>query len=606
LRAVTPAGPSRTPLARRFRLVALASLGVGGLAQAGPTPVPDPPASAPSAPANPSPAPPPVLEGLALAQPERVYLAQIEQRGLVLTRRGWPALAKAIRAGVPAGVATILAADFQGTTLDVDEGKGPRSEMIDVRRVAPAAGAPPRAALSAEAFATFLVDLRKRFTAPAAVEMALMSLSPLERTSLDGAWKGSCALRIVGSATSGGVAELMCTMEFELASVPDADAIAKAPGWIRRLRMTVMQLSRAPHALFEETGWRWGIDKSRFDDTWLLPAARKRIVTGGVFLADVDDDGCTDVLVTDLRGIFLFRGSPGGKFTDVTEASGLPAKMSGVSAAAWADFDGDGRVDLMLPTRLYRNAGDLRFEDVTARSSLALGAGLSALCVADYDGDGRIDVYASRTDPGIVKSKGDSWIDGPGGPGNQLWRNLGDWKFEDVSAKAGASAGHRSTFTSAWLDANDDGRPDVYVLNEFGGGVLLVNQGDGTFRETPLLEDAGDFGSMGMAVGDVDNDGHVDVYTANMYSKAGRRIMENLAPDAFPPAVFTKMKRFVTGSELYHNDGGLKFTRVGKAARVHSVGWAYGAAFFDLDNDGFLDLYGTAGFVSVNKDEPDG
>jgi len=91
-----------------------------------------------------------------------------------------------------------------------------------------------------------------------------------------------------------------------------------------------------------------------------------------------------------------------------------------------------------------------------------------------------------------------------------------------------------------------------------------------------------------------------------MYSKAGRRIMENLSDGTFAPEVFAKMKRFVTGSELYHNDGGLKLTRVGKRARVHGVGWDYSAAFFDLDNDGFLDLYGTAGFVSVNKEEPDG
>jgi hypothetical protein len=103
--------------------------------------------------------------------------------------------------------------------------------------------------------------------------------------------------------------------------------------------------------------------------------------------------------------------------------------------------------------------------------------------------------------------------------------------------------------------------------------VLLVNKGDGTFREMPLIDDTGDFGSMGLAVGDYDNDGHIDVYTANLYSKAGRGIMENLSEGTFAPEVFAKMKRFVTGSELYHNDGGLKFTRAGKRARVHAVGW---------------------------------
>ena len=144
------------------------------------------------------------------------------------------------------------------------------------------------------------------------------------------------------------------------------------------------------------------------------------------------------------------------------------------------------------------------------------------------------------------------------------------------------------------------------MINEFGGGILLVNQGNGTFQEQPLLDDAGDFGTMGMAVADFNNDGNIDIYTANMYSKAGRRIMENLPEGSYPPATFAKMKRFVTGSELYRNLGGLKFERVGKSMRAHAVGWAYGATFLDLDNDGFLDLYGTAGFMSVNKEEPDG
>jgi len=82
--------------------------------------------------------------------------------------------------------------------------------------------------------------------------------------------------------------------------------------------------------------------------------------------------------------------------------------------------------------------------------------------------------------------------------------------------------------------------------------------------------------------------------------------MENLPAGSYEPNVLAKMKRFVTGSELYQNEGGLKFSRVGKSARVHAVGWAYGAAFVDLNNDGLLDLYGTAGFMSVNKEEPDG
>jgi hypothetical protein len=115
-----------------------------------------------------------------------------------------------------------------------------------------------------------------------------------------------------------------------------------------------------------------------------------------------------------------------------------------------------------------------------------------------------------------------------------------------------------------------------------------------------------DYGSMGLAVGDVDGDGRIDIYPANMYSKAGTRVIGNLRPDSFPPDVMEKLRRFVAGSQLHLNKGGLKFEQAGPQAGVAAVGWAYGAALADLDGDGWLDVYGTAGFVSRDRTEPDG
>jgi len=320
----------------------------------------------------------------------------------------------------------------------------------------------------------------------------------------------------------------------------------------------------------------------------------------------LDNDGREDMLVPDVNGVFLFRAMEDGKFKEISAGSGLPHELKGVVNAGLGDFDGDGMVDVLIDGRAFKNVGKFKFLEMTDRTSFRFG-NVTGYSVADFDRDGKLDLYVSRYyGPRGPRGSKNSWIDGPGGPGNQLWRNLGNWKFEEVSLKANAQAGRRSCFTACWLDANNDSAPDVYVINEFGGGVLLMNNGNGSFREVALVSDAGDFGSMGMAVGDYNNDGHIDVYTANMYSKAGRRIMENLAPDSYSPEVFTKMKRFVTGSEMYRNNGDLKFERIGKPLRVHAVGWAYGASLVDLDNDGYLDLYGTAGFVSVNKEEPDG
>jgi hypothetical protein len=179
-----------------------------------------------------------------------------------------------------------------------------------------------------------------------------------------------------------------------------------------------------------------------------------------------------------------------------------------------------------------------------------------------------------------------------------------------VTEASGTGGGNRSCFTAVCLDANNDGWPDIHVINEFGNGVLLINQGNGTFREELLVNGPGDFGTMGVTAGDFDNDGNIDLYAANMYSKAGSRVIGNLRPDAYPPDKFPglmeTMRHFVMGSQLWRNKGQLKFEPKGKEWQVASVGWAYGPAAVDLDNDGFLDLYATAGFMSMDRNEPDG
>jgi hypothetical protein len=216
-----------------------------------------------------------------------------------------------------------------------------------------------------------------------------------------------------------------------------------------------------------------------------------------------------------------------------------------------------------------------------------------------------MDLYVAQ--PGEGNSK--SWLSGMSGKdtgGNQLWRNLGNFRFENVTAQTGTRAGNRSTFTAIWLDANNDGWPDLYVINEFGNGVMLVNQGDGTFKEYQLGKGPNDFGTMGVTCGDIFNDGNIDIYCANMYSKAGRRVVGNVLPNTYPEEILAKMRTFVSGSQLWQNRGGLKFEPVGKKLHVNAVGWAYGPALIDLDNDGWLDLFATCGFVSQSRTEPDG
>jgi len=420
-------------------------------------------------------------------------------------------------------------------------------------------------------------------------------------------------------------------------------------GWLQSCAITQSQTGQAARFLLREAAAERGIDARRFHDNWVH--GMRGSATGGVYLCDYNRDGILDMLVVDLKCIVLYRGLPDGKFRDVTVEVGLPWQLLEASgpnlAAAFIDLDGDGWEDLILDRRVYRNEKGQRFRDVTHLSNLpaalkksvsgpgAPGGDISGFAVADFDRDGRLDLYVSRLGP----AKASSWLDGKcgGKGGGLLLRNKGNWQFEDVTAAAAASGGDRSTFSAVWLDANNDGWPDLYVINEFGNGVLLINQGDGTFREQALTSGPADFGSMGVTAGDIDNDGNIDLYTANMYSKAGNRVIGNVAPGTYSAEIMATMRSFVTGSQLWHNKGvsrdlsaagGLtgkttaddsplttsartsvpvpEFEPLGAKYQVAAVGWAYGPALVDLDNDGWLDLYATAGFVSQNPKEPDG
>ena len=153
---------------------------------------------------------------------------------------------------------------------------------------------------------------------------------------------------------------------------------------------------------------------------------------------------------------------------------------------------------------------------------------------------------------------------------------------------------------------NNDGWPDLYVINEFGDGVLLVNQQNGTFSEHAMADHPTDFGSMGVAAGDLDNDENIDLFVDAMYSKAGKRVIGNMLPNSYPPEIMHKIRNFVQGNQVHRNLGGLKFEQLGEKLQVNASGWAYGPVLFDLNNDGFLDIFSTAGFVSKSRDEPDG
>jgi hypothetical protein len=590
---------------------------------------------------------------------QRAYIWEIEHHGQLLGRYGFQRFADVLGRADREALRAFLAPDFWGQEVEGVPEVRAASDYVDVVRRERAAFSQNRGQesfpdldawqyqdvrkrlstpvlqLKRDEFCARLLQYRQLFSSVPHVSLALMNLAPQKRGAVDGLWQGTCQLRIWGEITPGQPGEVVLVLWYQIAR--PAESTFRQGGWLRACAILQSLTARAPRFLLREAAQERGIDRRRFHDNWTDGV--QGTTTGGVYLCDYDRDGYLDMLIVDLKRIALYKGIPGGKFIDVTTEVGLPPRLLNPTGAhlvaAFADLDGDGWVDLILDKKIFRNLAGQRFEDVTHLSNLRLPGDVSGIAVADYDRDARLDLYLTCLTP----SRANSWLNGKGDgkDRNYLLRNRGNWQFDEVAVPAGATGGDRSSFTAVWLDANNDGWPDLHVINEFGSGVLLLNQGDGTFREHRLTSGPGDFGSMGVAAGDVDNDGNIDLYVANMYSKAGNRVISNVFPGTYPEEIMATLRSFVAGSQLHRNLGvrgqeaGIRgqesagrltqdsclltpdscclspdFEPLGQTWQVANVGWAYGPALVDLDNDGWLDIYATAGFMSQDRTKPDG
>ena len=320
-----------------------------------------------------------------------------------------------------------------------------------------------------------------------------------------------------------------------------------------------------------------------------------RDLAGGAVMDDLDGDGLLDLVTTtqDPCGpMKAFRNDGKGSFENVTKTWGLDSQFGGLYLVQ-ADFDGDGRLDLLVARggwlgvdgqvrmSLLRNdlAGPARrFVDVTAAAGLAEPAyPRQAVTWADYDGDGDLDLFSGNEGPAVGVNIERSGI--PGAYPSQLFRNNGDGSFTDVATQAGV-ANHRFAKGAAWGDYDNDGDPDLYVSN-IGPNRLYRNNGDGSFTdvapELGVTEPAGV--SFATWFFDYDNDGDLDLFVAD-YSAKVRPIFSTFFGAKVP-----------TGHPiLYRNDGG-RFTDVSSQVGFDRPLLPMGANYGDLENDGFPDIY---------------
>lgn len=331
----------------------------------------------------------------------------------------------------------------------------------------------------------------------------------------------------------------------------------------------------------------------------------------GVSVGDIDNDGFDDFYICQPAGLpnRMYRNRGDGTFEDITEASetGL---LDNTACALFADFNNDGREDLLVVRAsgplLFVNEGNARFRakpDVFHFAAAPQGT-FTGAATADYDRDGLLDVYFCL----YVFYQGADQYKYPvpyyaaeNGPPNYLMRNNGDGTFSDVTAQTGLNKNNtRYSFCCGWSDYNQDGWPDLYVVNDFGRKNLYRNNGDGTF--TDIAEQAGveDVGA-GMSVCwlDYNNNGFQDLYVGDMWSAAGERITtQEVFKAKSPEAVRALYRKHAMGNSLFRNIGGKEFQDVTEAAHVGRGRWAWSADAWDFDHDGFADIYVTNGMVS--------
>jgi tetratricopeptide (TPR) repeat protein len=246
-----------------------------------------------------------------------------------------------------------------------------------------------------------------------------------------------------------------------------------------------------------------------------------------------------------------------GRFVDVASAAGLNIFRS-AGGLLVDDFDNDGLLDAVVssqdmcdPVHFFHNNGDGTFADRTKEAGLLNILGGLNMVAADYNNDGCIDILVLRGGWEFPQRM-------------SLMRNNCNGTFTDVTDASGLGSTLVESQSAAWADIDNDGFLDLFVANENGPAKLFHNKGDGTFEEIGHAAGIDQVAySKGIAAADYDGDGYMDFYVSNQNGP----------------------------NFLYHNNGNLTFTEVGRQAGVQEPAYSFATWFFDYDNDGWPDIF---------------
>ncbi|HVU83909.1 MAG TPA: VCBS repeat-containing protein, partial [Puia sp.] len=348
---------------------------------------------------------------------------------------------------------------------------------------------------------------------------------------------------------------------------------------------------------------------------------------GGVAIGDINNDGLPDIFFTsNMEENKLYLNKGGFRFQDITPGSGIVQDSMWSTGVVFADINNDGWLDIYVcnsghmssghrKNKLYINNHNLTFTESSAQYGLDISAYTTQVSFFDYDNDGDLDCFMINNSPIPVNTLNNSnrrdlpdkdWPveDFLKGGGDHLFRN-DNGHFTEVTQEAGIHGSLISFGLGVSVgDVNGDGYPDVFVSNDsYERDYLYINQKNGTFKDE--LEDYFEhtsFSSMGADLGDINNDGYPEIFTTDMLPEDDYRLKTLGAFDNID-LYNAKLKagfyhQYVKNCLQLNNKNG-KFLEIADYAGVSASDWSWGALMFDMDNDGYNDIYICNG---VNKD----
>ncbi len=332
---------------------------------------------------------------------------------------------------------------------------------------------------------------------------------------------------------------------------------------------------------------------------------------GGVAIGDINNDGKPDVFFTSNQGenrLYLNKGN--FVFEDITQKSGISSKHKWHTGVTMVDINGDGWLDIYVSNagimpgddranELFINHGDGSFAEEAKQYGLDDRGCTTQAIFFDYDHDGDLDCFMLNNSPKSIDNFGykkDARIIRDPVNGDRLYRNDAG-KFTDVSNQAGIFGSEIAFGLGVTVgDMDNDGWEDIYVANDFfEHDYLYINQHNGTFKEV-ITEAMGHMsnGAMGTDLTDVNNDGYLDVFTAEMLPENDYRLKTTIKFDNFDIQNARNkldLHHQFTANTLQLNNHDGTFSEIAQLAGVEATGWSWGTLSFDFDNDGWKDIY---------------